>query len=316
MKQFSDGCEKPGVKGVTAKRVLNMEPFFEYLPNRMVLTTFDHDVKENLHPAAKQALEKENSLNTLLIMKKYGYDTNKSAAIYSKTTDHPLVSVQQLSPQGETQVVLGRSEYQYKREYDYFINTESQLRHNVILYLKDSKVRYLKPSAIFIMSKKKSSTETGSALSQRLLIDARSFSKEEVARSNHKYETIGCHIRVDEALLNKCIVEVKQPVKAAVKAAPEPEPVAPSEEKKADEENSKEGGVADVLGDLNPEPEKEVAVPEKQGVATEKAIPTEAVNPARKEAYKEEGVISEKQAVSETHKKVEDDDAFFESAFK
>eukprot|EP01022_Parablepharisma_sp_SALTPOND_P001084 TRINITY_DN105555_c2_g1_i1.p1 TRINITY_DN105555_c2_g1~~TRINITY_DN105555_c2_g1_i1.p1 ORF type:complete len:525 (-),score=52.47 TRINITY_DN105555_c2_g1_i1:1395-2969(-) len=255
VKKFTVGSEKPGAKGVTAKRVLNIQPFFEYMPNRLVLSIFDHDVKENLHPAAKEEMEKEGSINSLLIMKKFGYDTNRSAAIYSKATNNPLVHTQKDPISDDTEIVLGRAEYQYKREYDYFINTESQLRHNAILYVKGDHAKYLKPSSIFIMNKKKASIqETGTQLPQSLFIEARGYSKEEIAHHNKKYEAIGvcllqyqqkkiqCGIRIDEGIVDRYVVEEpkeKQPEKTFVEAESVEPMKAPEEENKVEQEAPK-----------------------------------------------------------------------------
>ena len=201
VKKFEVGAEKPNAKGVKAVRVLNIQPFFEYTPNRylmgltrlnrIILTIFDHDVKENLHPTARQTLEKNRSLNGLLLMKNFGYETSRAFASYTKTSEHPLVALQK-TEQAQEQVVLGRCEYQYKREYDYFINTESQLRHNLLVYLKGNKARYVKPKSILIMSKKKSSSqETGLQLPMRISVDARGYTKEEIQYKNKRYEEIG-----------------------------------------------------------------------------------------------------------------------------
>ena len=189
VKKFTVGITKPGNKNVTAKRVMNIQPFFESIPNRMTIAIFDHDIHENLHETAKQQLKKTNALNELLIMKKFGKGTNRSAAIYTKTTEDPLVELRE-----DEQIALRSTEYQHMREYDYFISTEAQLRHNILLYLKSDHVRYIKPSAIFTMNKKKVNEEFGSEIPQKLLIDARGYTSEEITRNNNKYEEIGVNI--------------------------------------------------------------------------------------------------------------------------
>lgn len=187
VKKFSVGSCKPGNEKVTAKRVIDILPFFEYAPNRMTMATFDHDIKENLHEAAKEQLSKISTLNELLIMKKYGKATNKSAAMYTKTSNEPLVSQKE-----DGQISLGNAKYELKREYDYFISTESQLRHNILFYLKSGKIRYIKPSSIFTMSKKKANPEAlGKEIPQRIFISAREYTTEEITRSNKKYKDIG-----------------------------------------------------------------------------------------------------------------------------
>eukprot|EP00826_Nyctotherus_ovalis_P029900 TRINITY_DN2371_c0_g1_i5.p1 TRINITY_DN2371_c0_g1~~TRINITY_DN2371_c0_g1_i5.p1 ORF type:complete len:284 (-),score=113.00 TRINITY_DN2371_c0_g1_i5:475-1305(-) len=187
VKRFSVGAQKPGNPGVKVKRVMDIQPFFEYIPNRIVMTIFDHDVKEDLHEAAKEQLDKSKSLNELLVARKCGKGRNKSIALYTKTSSEPLVAIKE-----DDLIHLGNAEYQLRREYDYFISTESQLKHNVLLYMKAGKVRYMKPAAIFTMNKKKVNPEAiGIEMPPKIHIGARGYTKEEIVRNNKKYEAIG-----------------------------------------------------------------------------------------------------------------------------
>lgn len=187
VRRFSVGVQKPGNPGVRVKRVMDIQPFLECFPNRMVMTIFDHDVKEELHEAAKEQLDKSKTLNELLITRKCGKGRNKSLALYTKTSSEPLVAIKE-----DDLIHLGNAEYQLKREYDYFISTESQLKHNILLYIKSGKVRYMKPAAIFTMNKKKVSPEAiGTEIPPKIHIGARGYTEEEIARSNKKYEAMG-----------------------------------------------------------------------------------------------------------------------------
>jgi len=305
VKQFSVGAIKPGAKNVTAKRVINIEPFFEYVPNRMVLAIFDHDVKENLHPAAKQALDQQNSLNTLLIMKKYGNENVKSAALYSRTTEHSLISTQPNEKTNEPQIILGRSEYQFKREYDYFINTESQSRHNVILYVRNDRARFMKPSSIFMMNKKKSApTEILSSLiPQRLLIDARSYSKEEIERSNKKFREIGCKIKIDEAILNKFVIEEIKPKASIQKPKPKAIENPPPENENASDLDISESSEGENMQESHKEPQNQ-----------ENMVSNQEMEEAQKE-YEENKTPEKEEVVKEKEKAKKNDDNFFETTF-
>jgi hypothetical protein len=190
VKKFSVGAQKPGNPAIKIKKVMNVEPFLEYIPNRITMAIFDHDVKENLLEAAKEQFDKSKTLNELLIIKRYGKVTGRSAALYSKTTNEPLVNLKE-----DGQIHLGNTEYELRREYDYFISTENQLKHNIILYPKDNTIRYMKPSAIFTMNKKKMVGETTSTdISRKVHIGARGYTEEEIDRNNKKYEEIGVTI--------------------------------------------------------------------------------------------------------------------------
>jgi len=166
---------------------MNLHPFFEHIPNRITIAIFDHNVKENLLEPAKEQFEKSKTINELLIVKKHRKGTVKSAAIYSKTTNRPLVVLKE-----DGQIHLGNTEYELRREYDYLISTENQLKHNIILYPKPNTIRYMKPSAIFTMNKKKVFNEnTNVDIPRKVHIGARGYTEEEIVRNNKKYEEIG-----------------------------------------------------------------------------------------------------------------------------
>lgn len=186
VKKFSVGTQKPGDSRVKIKCVMDIQPFFEYTPNRMAMAIFDHDIKENLNEAAKEQLERTKTVNELLIVRNYGKGTKRSAAMYAKTTSEPLVTLKE-----DEQIHLGNTGYDLKKEYDYFISTESQLKHNILLYLKSDKVRYMKPSFIFTMNKKANTEAQGIEIPSKLHIQARGYTAEEIQRNNKKYEEIG-----------------------------------------------------------------------------------------------------------------------------
>ncbi len=217
VKKFSVGSDKPGAKGVKAVKVMDVLPFLEFIPNRYslcgilcrnTLTIFDHDVIEDVHPALEpQMRTKSVPFNGLVMMKNFDYENRKAFALYNRGEAHPLVTIQK-NAQAEPQVTLGRCEYHYKREYDYFISTENQLKHNIIGYLRENAVLYVKPSSVLIMSKKKGSTaESGVRLPERIDLDARGYSKGEIEFKNKRYQEIGCDVRIDEAMVTTCMPE-------------------------------------------------------------------------------------------------------------
>lgn len=186
VKQFVVGTSKKGSPNVRITKVYDVHPFFEFIPNRMILTIFDHDIKEYLHPTLKQP----TPFNDVFLMKNFAYENSRAFAIYSKSSDHPLVSLKE-SPEN-MQIVLGRADYLYKREYDYYINTETNLKHNLLIYLKDGKARYIKPKSILIMNKKKpSERDSGVKIPQKITVEARGYGKEEIAYKNKRFEEIG-----------------------------------------------------------------------------------------------------------------------------
>jgi hypothetical protein len=192
----------------------------------MILTSFDHDVKDNLPasqrspapapapaPAQPQAQAQAQAqvpgsepiaqFNGTLLMKNFPCENRRAFAIYSRMSDHPLVSSKtKLTPAKdpaspptlEMQLVLGKCEYQYKREYDYSINTEHELKHNLLVYLKGNTVRYLKPTSILHMNKKRASTsDEGVYIPQKILLEARGYSQGEIAHKNMAYAKLGVH---------------------------------------------------------------------------------------------------------------------------
>jgi len=186
VKKFIPGTEKKNSAGVTIKRVFDLQPFFEFASNRTILTIFDHEAKENMTQIAGKKLP----FNSTLLMKSFAYEGLKGFAIYSKTNDHSMITVQK-NPQAETQVTLGRGEYQFKREYTYIVNPEEQLTSGMIVYVRGNAARYLRPRSILKLNKKKNTArETGIMLPMKINLDARGYTKDEINYKNKRFEEI------------------------------------------------------------------------------------------------------------------------------